>query len=108
MINCTCIVQAGQSPDQNKEKLQSVLTNFTSTSLGEDAQITWIPVAPGNGFTEAKPSTSSVVSITANRALSATERESLLHALVDLWTSETGCSIDEIVAVIADPTHQAA
>ena len=103
MINCTCIVQAGQTPDQNKEKLQSVLSSFSSESFAEGAQIAWIPVPAGSGYTEGKPSSSSIVSITANKILSAGEREVLLRELAGLWTRNTGCSMDEIVAVIADP-----
>lgn len=103
MINCTCIVQAGQTPDQNEAELKAVLSGFTTGSMGEAAQVAWIPVAPGNGFTEGKPSTSSIVSLTANEPLSPNKRESLLRELVDIWTLNTGCSVDEIVAVISDP-----
>ena len=69
MINCTCIVQAGQMPDQNKEKLQSVLSSFSSESFAEGAQIAWIPVPAGSGFTEGKPSSSSIVSINCKQNL---------------------------------------
>lgn len=103
MIRCTCIVQEGQAPDQNKETLQAALSGFTTAALGEASQVSWIPVAAGSGFTEGKPSTSSIVSMTAASSLSADHRESLLRELVALWTDETGCSVDEIVAVIADP-----
>lgn len=104
MINCTCFIQEGQAPDLRKADLQGLLNRFSISALGEEAQIAWIPVAPGNGFTAYKPSTSSVVSITANQNLDSERRESLLRELVTLWTNQTGCSIDEIVAVIADPT----
>ena len=103
MISCTCIVQEGQTPDQNKGGLQAVLNGFTDAAFGENAQIAWIPVGQGNGFTEGKPSTSSVVSMTANKPLEADQRETLLRELVGLWTQETGCTVDEVVAVIADP-----
>ena len=103
MINCTCIVQEGQSPDQNREKLLDAISGFTAKSLNEEAKIAWIQVAAGNGFTEGKPSTSSVVSLTANEPLSTIKREAFLRELVDLWTHSTGCSVDEIVAVVSDP-----
>ena len=105
MVNCTCFVQEGQSPDQHRGDIQTLLNTFTSASFGEDAQISWIPVAPGNGFTAGRPSTSSVVSITSNEPLNPERRESLLRQLVALWTENTGCSIDEIVAVISDPVQ---
>ena len=103
MISCTCFVQEGQSPDQHRENIQGLLERFTSTSFADQAQIAWIPVAPGNGFTAGAPSTSSVVAMTANEPLEPSRRELLLREFVDLWTAETGCSIDEIVAVISDP-----
>lgn len=106
MINCTCVVQEGQSPDLHKREIHGLLDSFSKTSFGEEARITWIPVAAGNGFTAGKPSTSSVVSITANESLNPDRREFLLRELVTLWTDRTGCTIDEIVAVISDPMNQ--
>ena len=105
MINCTCVVQEGQAPDLQKGEIQDLLNRFTSASFGQEAQIAWIPVAPGNGFTERKPSTSSVVSMTSNEPLSAERRESLLRELAGSWTDLAGCSLDEIVVVIADPAQ---
>ncbi len=105
MINCTCFVQAGQSPDLHKEDLSALLNRFATARLGEAAQIAWIPVPKGNGFTAGKPSTSSVVAMTANENLTPERRESLLREFVTLWTNETGCSVDEIVAVISDPVQ---
>ena len=103
MINCTCFVQEGQAPDRQQSEMQTLLRDFASKSFGGDAQIAWVPVAQGNGFTEGKPSSSSVVSFTADAPLQPQRRESLLRELVELWTARTGCSVDEIVAVIADP-----
>lgn len=105
MVNCTCVVQEGQAPDLNKGEIQSIISGFVTRSFGEEAKIAWIPVAPGNGFTAGKPSSSSVVSITANESLQPDRREALLRELVSLWTGNTGCSEDEIVAVVADPTQ---
>ncbi len=103
MINCTCVVQAGQTPDLRQTEMQNALNGFSERSFGHEAQIAWIPVAAGNGFTAGKPSTSSIVSITADEQLSPERRESLLRELVAIWTERTGCSVDEIVAVISDP-----
>ena len=103
MTNCTCIVQEGQSPDLQKGKMENLLNQFTTASFGQAAKVVWIPIAPGNGFTAGEPSTSSVVSMTSSKPLSAEHRESLLRELVALWTKATGSTIDEIVAVIADP-----
>ncbi|NKC01249.1 MAG: hypothetical protein GKR90_22510 [Pseudomonadales bacterium] len=106
MISCTCVVQEGQTPDVQKKSITRLLNRFSSDAFGEEALITWIPVAPGNGFTAAKPSSSSVISVIANEPLSPERRESLLRKLAHLWSAETGCTLDEVVAVLADPqTH---
>ena len=103
MINCSCLVQAGQAPDLRKEELQDSIRQFAAKSFGEDVHITWAAVGEGNGYTAGSASTSSVVSIAAPEPLSQERRETLLQEFVLIWTSKTGNSIDEIVAVIADP-----
>ena len=105
MIQCTCIVQEGQSPDLHETELREKLTTFASTVFDSEPQFNWVRIPPGNGFTAGKPSTSSVVSMIANRPLSAEHREQHLRELVALWTSTTSSSVDEIVAVIADPAN---
>lgn len=105
MINCSCLVQEGQSPDLHKSELQAAISQFTASSFGQEAQIAWIPVAVGDGFTEGKKSTSSVVSITANEPLTPARRETLLREFVALWTDKTGSTIDEIVIAIVDPAE---
>ena len=103
MINCTCFVQAGQQPDLQKTELHGLLNRFTTTAFDAEAQVAWIPVPKGSGFTAGQPSTSSVVSMTASEPLSPARREALLRQFVALRTDETGCSVDEVVAVISDP-----
>ena len=105
MVNCTCVVQEGQAPDVALGEIHNLLNEFASAAFGQPAQIAWVPVAPGNGFTAGKASTSSVVSFTANEPLERERREKLLRELVAVWTGETGCTADEIVAVIADPAN---
>ncbi|MEM9621162.1 MAG: hypothetical protein AAF993_05905 [Pseudomonadota bacterium] len=105
MINCMCVIQAGQAPDQQRAALATALNRFAGEFLHEQLTVNWVPVPAGNGFTAGEPSTSSVVSLTAPEALSQTRRETLLRELVSLWTRQTGCSVDEIVAVIADPVQ---
>lgn len=103
MINALCVIQEGQGPDQNREQLGAVLNSFSEKTFGDSLTVNWLPVAEGSGFTAGKPSSSSVLSMTANKPLSQSEREIILRDLVALWTTNTGCSIDEIVAVVADP-----
>ena len=104
MVTCMCVVQGEQAPDRRQEEMKTLLQGFSDRAFGEAAQIAWLPVPPGNGFTAGKPSSSSVVAFTANQPLGAEQRETLLRELASLWTEETGCSLDEIVAVISDPT----
>ena len=103
VINCLCVIQEGQAPDQRRDQLGAALGRFTEEHLGAGAEISWLPVAAGNGFTAGEPSTASVISLTALAPLQQSQRETLLRQLVDLWTGETGCSVDDVVAVISDP-----
>lgn len=105
MVSCMCVIQEGQAPDRGREALATALDGYVQERLGASPTVTWVPVARGNGFTAGKPSTSSVVVLTSNEALPQTRRETLLRELVDLWTTETGCSVDEVVAVVADPVQ---
>ncbi len=105
MINCTCVVQEGQSPDLHQDVLKGTLGEFSERAFGQGADIKWVRVPPGSGFTAGEPSTSSVVSMVSNEPLEAPHRELLLRELVDLWVGQTGCSVDEIVAVLADPAQ---
>ena len=103
MINGLCVIQEGQNPDRQRQKLTAVLNDFARERLGDSLAIDWLVVAEGCGFTAGRPSRSSVLSLTAGESLGQERREGILRDLVSLWTSETGCSIDEIVAVVADP-----
>ena len=103
MMNCLCIVQAGQAPATNEAALKAALNQFSEKAFGESLDITWLPVAAGSGFTEGEPSTSSVVTMTANAPVDQAARPALLRELVALWTSHTGCSDEAVVAVISEP-----
>ena len=103
MANCLCVVQAGQTPDTRQAQLTEALNGFSRQNFGEPADITWMAVPEGSGFTAGEPSTSSVVSFTADQPLEQSRRIALLTALSDLWMGGTGCSHDELVAVINDP-----
>ncbi len=105
MVGCMCVIQEGQEPDRRRGALATALESYVQSRLGAAPSVNWVSVARGNGFTAGKPSTSSVVVLTAPEPLTQERRESVLRELVDLWTTETGCSVDEIVAVVADPTQ---
>ncbi len=103
MTRCLCLVQQDQTPEAKRAQLQQGLQRFSEGAFGQAADITWISVPAGSGFTAAAPSTSSIVSFTADQPIEQDERVSLLGELCDLWMQETGCSLAEIVAVISDP-----
>ncbi|MEO1029685.1 MAG: hypothetical protein AAFX02_11595 [Pseudomonadota bacterium] len=103
MIQSICMVQAGQIPPQTEASLRAGLNAFTEKAFGEPAEIRWVAVPEGSGFTAGNPSRSSVVSITANESLDPDRREELLLELCEFWIKETECSIDEVVGVLNDP-----
>ncbi|MEM1132302.1 MAG: hypothetical protein AAGH53_05140 [Pseudomonadota bacterium] len=105
MIPITCFVQQGQIGADIAGALREELGAFAQSELDGEAMINWIEVKPGNGFTEAKPSTSSLVSIQSPQALAQAERIAMLQRICDLWMEKTACSINEIVASINDPAQ---
>ena len=103
MIPCTCIVQAGQISADTEATLRAHLNAFTTRAFGAPAEIGWMEIPEGSGFTAAKPSTSAVVSVSAPSPVAQETRKVLLEELCGIWTRETRASLDEIVGVIADP-----
>ena len=103
MVTCTCFVQDGHSADQRADVLKTKLESFSQSAFGEPVAVNWTTVPKGNGFTASKPSSSAIVSFTARQPINQDTRVSLLNELCDLWMAETGCGLDEIVAVINDP-----
>lgn len=103
MIPVMCLVQEGQIAPSVGEQLRSSLSALSQKTLGVDAAISWLEVKAGNGFTEAKPSTSSLVSMLANRPLAQAERVRIMQDICDVWMAATDCSINEIVAAVRDP-----
>ncbi len=103
MISCTCIVQAGQVSAETEAALRTNLNAFAQRAFGEPVEISWRAIPEHSGFTAAKPSTSSIVSMTANKPITQSERANLLKQMCELWVSETNRSLDEVVGVISDP-----
>lgn len=103
MIRCMCLVQEGQTPEKKQAPLQRILNDFSERAFGQPANIIWTTVPARSGFTAAEPSTSSIVSMTAAQPIEQETRATMLSELCDIWMRETGCSLNEIVAVINDP-----
>ena len=105
MIPVTCFVQEGQIDPATGEALRGDLSQLSQSALGSEAHINWVEVKNGNGFTEAKPSTSSLVSIQCDRALSKDERMAMMNNICDAWMEKTGCSLNEVIAAVYDPAQ---
>ena len=103
MIPILCLVQEGGIAPAVSQQLEIRLSDITGKALDTDTQVMWIEVAKGNGFTEGKPSTSSLVSVQSPQALRQDDRIALMSEICDLWMEQTGCSINEIVAAVSDP-----
>ena len=105
MITAVCMVQDGQISPATEASLRTGLNNFSERVFGEPIDIRWVAVPERSGFTAGKPSTSSIVSLTANRTLDRPERKELLIEICDFWMEQTKCSLDEVVGVINDPAE---
>lgn len=103
MVMCNCVVQAGQISAESEAVLRANLNAFSERVFGESAEISWMAIPEGSGFTATKPSTSSIVSMRAPAPIPQADREGLLRELCGIWTSETKCSLDEVVGVLSDP-----
>lgn len=106
MIPVMCVIQEGQISEDVEQGLKSALNDFTMQAFGNQADIDWIEVVKGNGFTAAQPSTSIITSLHANRFLEQSERLSLLKQLSEICMKETGRSANEVVTSIRDPNLQ--
>lgn len=105
MITCNCIVQEGQVSPASETTLRSNLSAFAERAFGEPADINWRVIPERSGFTASKPSTSSIISMAANRLVPQPERAALLKEMCELWVRETGRTLDEVVGVISDPQN---
>lgn len=103
MVMCNCIVQAGQISAESEAVLRSNLNAFSERYFGESAEISWMAIPERSGFTATKPSTSSIISMRAPSPIPQEDREGMLRELCGIWTSETKCSLDEVVGVLSDP-----
>lgn len=103
MIPVMCILQEGQIAADTEAALKSEIGAFVLRAFGGPADIDWVVVAAGNGFTGAMPSNAIVVSLRASRSLAQGERVPLLETLNEICTSITGLSANNVVTAIRDP-----
>ncbi|MDA4845166.1 hypothetical protein [Hoeflea poritis] len=98
-----CLVQEGQISTENELRLKAQINDFSQRAFAAPADIDWIVVPSGNGFTAAAPSKSVIASLHANRALSRDERVAFLGELCDICMTRTGLSANEVVTSIRNP-----
>lgn len=103
MIQCLCMVQQGQISEAQQAVLRAETSAFAERRFGSAPAIQWVEVPEGCGFTEAKPSTSVLISMNADRSLAPSEREPLLRELGDIWIEHAKRGPNEVVTVISDP-----
>lgn len=103
MTACICMVQQGQISAVQEATLRERTSAFAETNFGSPAEINWVTVPEGSGYTEGKLSTSVIVGMTADRSLAPSEREPLLRELGQIWEEHAARGPDEVVTVIRDP-----
>ena len=105
MAEYACIIQEGQNPENKRAELADGLKRIGREMLRDSlagAEITWITVAQGFGFTAARPSTSSLVVRSVPKGFPDEERDAFMTRVCDLWTEVAGCTTDEIVVTAFD------
>lgn len=105
MTQCICMVQKGQISADQQAVLKEHTSAFGERHFGSPADINWVEVPEGSGFTEGMPSASVIVSMTADRSLSPSQREPLLRELGSIWERHASRTPDEVVSVIRDPQN---
>jgi len=105
MADYVCVIQEGQAANRKQDALAEGLRRIGQESFGDDpgsVEISWRVVKQGFGWTAGEPSTSSIVVRSVPVGLPLDQREAFMRKVCDLWESETGCSIREIVVTAWD------
>ena len=105
MPDYTCIIQQGQTPAHKQAVLAEGLKRIGRELLGDPeagAEIAWVSVPEGFGFTAGVPSTSSLVVRSVPVGFPDAEREAFMTRVCDLWQQLAGCSTDEIMVTAWD------
>jgi phenylpyruvate tautomerase PptA (4-oxalocrotonate tautomerase family) len=105
MPRFTCMIQAGQISAAEQRALAEGLRSIGRELLHdppEGAEVTWLTIRAGFGFSAGKPSTSSLVARSVPHGLPQTERKEFMTRVSDLWRDTTGCTANEIVVTAVD------
>ena len=108
MSHFACIVQADSTADQRRTALEDRLRSHAAAhGLGDQPTFSWTVAAAGFMFTEAAPSTSSIISCLVPGPTEYAERERFMRGVCDLWRAETGATDHEIVVSITETGPEA-
>ncbi len=105
MTGYASIVQEDQTPASVQAELGEGLKRIGRELLGDSAagaEITWVSIPEGFGFTAGVPSTSSLVVRSVPVGFPDAEREAFMTRVCDLWKEVAGCSTDEIMVTAWD------
>ena len=105
MAEYACIIQSGQAAHRKQDALEQGLRRIGQEWFGDDPSATtfsWTVMQPGFAWTAGEPSTSSLVIRSVPVGLEFERREAFLRRVCELWSQETGCSIEEIVVTAWD------
>jgi hypothetical protein len=96
MMFCYCLIQEGRLSPEHVRRLEKGVENIVEKHLASDVRQSWHVIPKGNGWKAGEPSTASLVLITTPD-VEQDARVDLLHAICDLWTEVTGCTVDDIM-----------
>ena len=105
MSDYACIIQEGQSAHERRDTLEEGLRRIGQESFGDEPsaiEISWTIMKDGFAWTAGEPSGSSIVIRSVSPGLPLQEREAFMRKVCDLWESETGCTIEEIIVTAWD------
>ena len=108
MSHFACIVQEDSTAHERRSVLEDRLRSHAAANgLAGEPTFSWTVAADGFMFTEAKQSTSSIVSCHIPGPTTYTEREAFMRAVCTLWGEETGSTDHEIVVTITETGPEA-
>ena len=105
MPDFACIIHEGQSAHHEQATLEAGLRRIGQECFGDDPSATefsWIVMKKGFAWTAGEPSTSSIIVRSVPVGLPLDQREAFMREVCELWESQTGCSINEIVVTAWD------
>jgi hypothetical protein len=105
MAQYACIIQEGQTPEGKQAELADGLRRIGRERLGdpaEGAEISWIAIRRGFGFSAGAPSTASLVVRSVPVGFPDAERHAFMTSVCELWRDVTGCTAEEIMVTALD------